>query len=91
MHNTLNMVFKYYEKGFDWEEISIIMKALRKHKLKEIHVKVLEDIYKKNTIFSISLTVGASRLMEAQMDLPRLLFGVGWSRHTLIFLSGRCS
>ena len=23
------------------------------------------------------LTVGASRLIEAQMDLPRLLFGVG--------------
>ena len=27
--------------------------------------------------FSISLTIGASRLMEAQMDLPCLLFGVG--------------
>ena len=27
----------------------------------------------------ISLTVGASRLIEAQMDLPRLLFGVGFS------------
>ena len=24
------------------------------------------------------LTVGVSRLMEAQMDLPRLLFGVGF-------------
>ena len=29
-------------------------------------------------LFSISLTVGASRLMEAQMDLSRLLFGVGF-------------
>ena len=29
-------------------------------------------------IFSISLTVGASRVMEAQMDLPRLLFDVGF-------------
>ena len=28
--------------------------------------------------FSITLTVGASRLMEAQMDLPHLLFGVGF-------------
>ena len=28
--------------------------------------------------FSISLTIGASRLMEALMDLPRLLFGVGF-------------
>ena len=27
---------------------------------------------------SISLTVGTSRLMETQMDLPRLLFGVGF-------------
>ena len=27
---------------------------------------------------SISLTVGAKRLMEAQMDLPRLLFGIGF-------------
>ena len=26
----------------------------------------------------ISLSVGASRLIEAQMDLPRLLFGVGF-------------
>ena len=28
--------------------------------------------------FLYQLTVGASRLMEAQMDLPRLLFGVGF-------------
>ena len=27
--------------------------------------------------FFISSTVGASRLIEAQMDLPRLLFGTG--------------
>ena len=27
---------------------------------------------------SISLNVGASRLFAAQMDLPRLLFGVGF-------------
>ena len=27
---------------------------------------------------SISLTVGTSRLMEAQMDLPCLLFGAGF-------------
>ena len=27
---------------------------------------------------SKSLTVGVSRLMEVQMDLPRLLFGVGF-------------
>ena len=27
--------------------------------------------------FSISLTVGASKPIEAQMDLPRLLFGIG--------------
>ena len=26
----------------------------------------------------ISLTVGASRLIEVQVDLPRLLFGVGF-------------
>ena len=29
-------------------------------------------------IYFISLTVGASRLIEAQMDLPRLLFGAGF-------------
>ena len=29
-------------------------------------------------ILFISLTVGASRLIEAQMDLPHLLFGVGF-------------
>ena len=34
-------------------------------------------IYYLICFFSISLTVGASRLMEAQIDLPRLLFGVG--------------
>ena len=28
--------------------------------------------------FFISLTVGASRLIETQMDLPRLLFGIGF-------------
>ena len=28
--------------------------------------------------FFISLTVGASRLIEAKMDLPRLLFGAGF-------------
>ena len=28
--------------------------------------------------FFISLTVGTSRHMEAQMDMPRLLFGVGF-------------
>ena len=28
--------------------------------------------------FSISLNVGTSRHMEAQMDLPHLLFGVGF-------------
>ena len=28
--------------------------------------------------FPISLTVGASKLMEAQMNLPRLLFGLGF-------------
>ena len=27
---------------------------------------------------NVLLTVGASRLLEAQMDLPRLLFGVGF-------------
>ena len=32
----------------------------------------------------ISLTVGASRLMEAQMDLPRLLFGVGFLMDILV-------
>ena len=32
----------------------------------------------KNNIIYLSLTVGASRLIEAQMDLPRLLFGVGF-------------
>ena len=29
-------------------------------------------------IYFISLTVGANRLIEAQVDLPRLLFGVGF-------------
>ena len=28
--------------------------------------------------YLISLTIGASRLMEEQMDLPRLLFGIGF-------------
>ena len=31
-----------------------------------------------DVFFSILLTVGISRHMEAQMDLPRLLFGVGF-------------
>ena len=31
-----------------------------------------------NFFFLISLTVDASKLMEAQMDLPRLLFGTGF-------------
>ena len=30
------------------------------------------------SFFSISLTIGASRLMEVQMYLPHLLFGVGF-------------
>ena len=39
----------------------------------------LSSCFTMSTIFfSISLTVGTSRLMEAQMDLPRLLFGVGF-------------
>ena len=28
--------------------------------------------------FFLSLTVGPSRLIEAQMDLPHLLFGIGF-------------
>ena len=31
-----------------------------------------------SNFFFISLTVGASRLIEAQIDLPYLLFGVGF-------------
>ena len=38
---------------------------------------------KETIFFSISLTIGTSRHMEAQMDLPRLLFGVGFRIFTV--------
>ena len=43
-------------------------------------VQLLLCVYLSSCIlpFSISLTVGASRHMEEQMELPRLLFGVGF-------------
>ena len=36
---------------------------------------VISEAYNK---VSIPLTIGASRLMEAQLDLSRLLFGIGF-------------
>ena len=35
-------------------------------------------LYSQCLFFFLALTVGASRLIEAQMDLPRLLFGAGF-------------
>ena len=39
---------------------------------------VLINVYVRKLLTFVSLTVGASRYIEAQMDLPRLLFGVGF-------------
>ena len=44
------MVFIDYEKAFDIVESSAAVKALRKQGVKEIYVKIIEDIYKESTV-----------------------------------------
>ena len=49
-----------------------------KSQCKTVIKELMQFVVSMNFSSSISLTVGASRLMEAQMDLPHLLFSVGF-------------
>ena len=45
------MAFINYEKAFDSVETSVVIKILQLQGVKEIYVKILEDIYYESTAF----------------------------------------
>ena len=44
------MAFRDYEKAFDSMETSGVMKALRRHGVEELYVKILEYIFKESIV-----------------------------------------